>query len=535
MSWLLELYNTCWAERSIPKLWLKARVVAVPKPGKPREDAKSYRPISLLCCPFKLYERLILNKIGPHAENQLIPQQAGFRPGKSCTGQVLNLTQHIEDGFERRKKTGVVFVDLSAAYDTINHKILLEKIFRTTGDYHLTEVLRSMLCNRRFCVEFQGQRSRWRNQRNGLPQGSVLAPLLFNLYTNDQPVGPFTNSFIYADDVAITCQSQHIEEIERKLTESLTNMSEYYRSNQLRPNPGKTQTCLFHLDNRQANRELQIEWNLIKLQHSSNPVYLGVTLDRTLTYKKHVEKTRAKVNTRNGVVRKLVSSHWGAQPDVLRSTSLALCFAPAEYACPVWSRSTHASKIDPILNDSCRLITGCLKPSNLDHLYMLAGIAPPQIRRQALCMAERSRQALDERHPLYGHETPPSRLKSRKSFIRSTNPMTDSKSAAKEAMWRQRLVENNISPWNPTEHLPAGSQLDWKTWKNLNRIRCQMGRSGDNLLRWGYAEDDSCVCGETQTMEHLLSCPSLQTPCTIQDLWEANDAAVQCARHWKEI
>ncbi|KAG5871833.1 hypothetical protein JTB14_036485 [Gonioctena quinquepunctata] len=84
--------------------------------------------------------------------------------------------------------------------------------------------------------------------------------------------------------------------------------------------------------------------------------------------------------------------------------------------------------------------------------------------------------------------------------------------------------------WNPTESIPAGSKLDWKTWRNLNRIRCHMGRSGDNLLRWGYAEDDSCAW-----MEHLMTCPSLQTPCPIRDLWKANDAAVQCARHWKEI
>ncbi|KAG5875473.1 hypothetical protein JTB14_029444 [Gonioctena quinquepunctata] len=116
--------------------------------------------------------------------------------------------------------------------------------------------------------------------------------------------------------------------------------------------------------------------------------------------------------------------------------------------------------------------------------------------------------------------------------MKSTNPLSDTKPATKETMWKQRLTDNNTPIWNPTESLPVGSQLDWKTWKNLNRIRCHMGRSGDNLLRWGYAEDDSCACGETRTMEHLMTCPSLQTFCTIRDLWKA---AVQCARHWKEI
>nr|CAH7725182.1 unnamed protein product [Callosobruchus chinensis]CAH7732496.1 unnamed protein product [Callosobruchus chinensis] len=404
-----------------------------------------------------------------------------------------------------------------------------------TGNHHLTEVLRSILSNRRFYVEFQGKRSRWRNQKNGLPQGSVLSPILFNVYTNDQPIGPTTNSFIYADDVAITCQSQNIEEIERNLTESLIRLNKYYRSNQLRPNPTKTQTCLFHLNNRQANRELYLEWNSVRLNHCQNPTYLGVTLDRTLTYRAHIEKTRAKVNTRNGIVRSLINSQWGANPNVLRSSALALCYAPAEYACPVWGRSAHVHRLDSVLNDTCRLITGCLKPTNVNQLHMLAGIAPPHIRRETLSMAERSRQSLDTRHPLHGHEPPATRLKSRKNFIKSTNPLTDSRSTTKETKWELLLSENNTPNWNAKESLPAGSDLDWRAWKSLNRLRCCVGRSKENLLKWGFAEEGTCACGELQTMEHLLICQSLPTPCTLEDLWMGSENAVQCARHWKDI
>ena len=114
-KWLLSLFNSCVTLSQLPKIWRKARVIAILKPGKDPHEVKSYRPISLLCHLFKLFERLILNRLGPITEEHLIQEQAGFRPGKSCTGQVLNLTQHFEDGFEKNEPTGVVFVDLTAA------------------------------------------------------------------------------------------------------------------------------------------------------------------------------------------------------------------------------------------------------------------------------------------------------------------------------------------------------------------------------------------------------------------------------------
>ena len=96
------------------------------------------------------FERLILNRVAPFVDEHLIPEQAGFRPGKSCTSQLLNLTQFIEDGYEEGIITGAAFVDLSAGYDTVNHRILTRKFFEITHDVRLTELLQNMLSNRRF-------------------------------------------------------------------------------------------------------------------------------------------------------------------------------------------------------------------------------------------------------------------------------------------------------------------------------------------------------------------------------------------------
>ena len=293
---------------------------------------------------------------------------------------MLNLTQHIEDGFETGNITGIVLVDLSAAYDTVNHRRLLEKVYNTTRDYHLMCMIRTLLENRRFFVELGGERSRWRSQRNGLPQGSVLAPLLFNVYTADQSIHPGTRSFVYADDLAVTAQSTDFAPIEETLISALGGLSEYYTTNQLRANPTKTQVSLFHLRNRECGKQLNISWNGVDLTLCNLPVYLGVTLDRTLSYKAHIEKIKKKVGTRDNIIRKLRTSKWGATPTTLRSSALALCYSAAEYACPVWERSTHAKKLDATLNETCRMITGCLKPTNTNSLPVLAGIAP--IRHQ---------------------------------------------------------------------------------------------------------------------------------------------------------
>ena len=382
VQWVQSLLNVYARTLRLPRLWRQARVVALLKPGKDPSSPKSFRPISLLCHLYKLYERLILNRLSPVIEHVLIPEQAGFRPAKSCIAQVFNLTQHIEDGFETGKITGIVLVDLSAAYDTVNHRRLLCMI-------------RTLLENRRFFVELGGKRSRWRSQRNGLPQRSVLAPLLFNVYTNDQPIHPGTRSFVYADDLAVTTQSTDFAPIEETLTSALDGLSEYYTTNQLRANPTKTQVSLFHLRNRECGKQPNINWNGVNLTHCNLPVYLGVTLDRTLSYKAHIEKTKKKVGTRNNIIRKLRTSKWGATPTTLRSSALALCYSAAEYACPVWERSTHAKKLDATLNETSRMITGCLKPTNTNSLPILAGIAPSDIRRAVASRTERTRQTTD--------------------------------------------------------------------------------------------------------------------------------------------
>ena len=143
--------------------------------------------------------------------------------------------------------TGAALVDLSAAYGTVNHRIMIQKIFNTTRDSPLCRIIQNMLSSRRFYVELNNELSRWRKQKNGLPQGSVLSPLWLNIYINNQPIYPGTRSFIYADDLCVTAQYPSLTET---IEDALEEITQYYRSNSLRANPDKTQVTAFHLHNK---------------------------------------------------------------------------------------------------------------------------------------------------------------------------------------------------------------------------------------------------------------------------------------------
>lgn len=184
--------------------------------------------MSLLSVVYKLLERILFNRINPLIEGIIPIQQAGFRRNRSCCDQVLALTTFIEAGFQRRQKTAVAFVDLTAAFDTIWRRGLLLKFAKTVPCKTLLNLLDGMLSNRIFQL-FMGERSsKWRTLNDGLPQGSVLSPVLFNLYTSDMPN---TNAMKvqFADDLALAYQARRLEDCENVLTQGLQLIGKYFQ------------------------------------------------------------------------------------------------------------------------------------------------------------------------------------------------------------------------------------------------------------------------------------------------------------------
>ena len=310
--WLLDSLSSCLRRVKIPKIWKRALVVAIPKPAKPVGDPKSYRPISLLCVPYKIVERLIYARVEPLVDPLLLKEQPGFRRGKSTADQVVLLTQNIEDSFEAKKKAGAVFIDLTAAYDTVWHRGLTCKLLILLPDKHMVRMIMELVRNRSSTLTTgDSKQSRLRRLKNGVPQGLVLAPFLFNIYTYDLPT-MISRKFAYADDLALLHSSGNWKDLEGTLSQNTSTLSAYLQTWRLKFSHTKTVTAAFHLNNREAKRELKVYNNDRILLFCPTPIYLGVKLDRLLTFHHHLVALRKKLSSRVILLRRLVDSGWVA-------------------------------------------------------------------------------------------------------------------------------------------------------------------------------------------------------------------------------
>ena len=254
-------------------------------------------------------EALILPTVNPH----LLPadNQHGFRPGHST---LLQLTTDIATGFNQKKpphRTVCVAVDLTAAFDTVSHNVLISKISRST----LPEVTcRWLSCyprGRQAVTSCRGVKSSARIVHTGVPQGSKLSPSLFSFYLADMPKPTYpVKRICYADDISVWASGTRIPELEVKINDYLEKMSEFLKSNSLLISAPKSTVTLFTPETKQAKYHPDIKIAGSQLPLNRSPKVLGVHLDTSLTFNVHCPQAATRVSNRNNVLKP-----WQALPE----------------------------------------------------------------------------------------------------------------------------------------------------------------------------------------------------------------------------
>ena len=201
---ILFLFNAILRLGFFPLSWKKSEIVMIPKPGKDPTQVKSYRPISLLSILSKMFESVLIKKIMPHIHtNSIIPDhQFGFRKSHSPIEQVHRIVHRIGKAFENKEYCSALFIDISQAFDKVWHDGLLYKICDLLPS-NTHKLLKSYLADRYFEVRSNGIFSSPKKINAGVPQGSLLGPLLYIIYTADMPTNEFTFTSTFADDTAL--------------------------------------------------------------------------------------------------------------------------------------------------------------------------------------------------------------------------------------------------------------------------------------------------------------------------------------------
>lgn len=355
---LTVIFNSILRLSYFPTRWKCAKITMVPKPGKPENSITSYRPISLLPVLSKLLEKLFRKRLSPILQSLCIlpDHQFGFREGHGTPEQCHRVVNVIRDALEKKSYCSSVFLDVKQAFDRVWHQGLLYKLkhLLPTPFYLL---LKSYLHERSFFVNINGIDSDVGKIAAGVPQGSVLGPVLYTIFTSDMPVSEDVTVATYADDTAILATSKCHLNASNKIQRQLSMMQEWYNKWNIKINAEKSGHVSFSLRKDECPPPT---FNGAVIQSTSSVKYLGLHIDKRLTWNGHIRMKRQQLNI------KTKRMHWLLGPKSALSLNnkvllYKIILKPIwSYGIQLWGTASNSNVeiLQRYQSKTLRLITG---------------------------------------------------------------------------------------------------------------------------------------------------------------------------------
>lgn len=401
LYYLLDLINTIMITGNIPASWKSQIIIPILKPNKIPSDINSYRPIALSNVISKIAELLVKNRLEWYIEanNLLASTQYGFRKGRSTIDSISIFVTDIRLALSHNKSVIATFLDLKSAYDSVIIPILKNKLDKLKVPTMLSNFIINMLNGRSVKLDSSNNfRLLWK----GLPQGSVLSPLLYNIYTHDleSTIKNPTKILQYADDLLIYCIDRSILNACDQISMSLTCLKIWFEDHGLELSVDKSVAVLF---SRLRNAPpVHISYNGQQIPQKNEAKFLGLVLDSKLSGVAHCDYIASKCERRINMLRCLSGVWWGAHPFSLKLVYNALIRSVLDYGSFLLEpcRVAATRKLDAIQSKALRIMSGAMKSSPLNALQTECAEPPLSLRRQFLSdrFLFRSLQFLD--HPL---------------------------------------------------------------------------------------------------------------------------------------
>ncbi|KAL1452280.1 hypothetical protein WDU94_006566 [Cyamophila willieti] len=298
---LTHIYNASLNSGVFPDKWKCSRVTPLPKVKSP-SSVNDYRPISILPALSKVFERLVYVQVNKYLlENSLLnPLQSGFRAGHSTSSALIKVTDDIRGAMDQRKLTLLLLLDFSKAFDSVDHEILIARLSSMNFSQNSLAWFRSYLDNRRQCVKGkEGLISSWTNCLSGVPQGSVLGPLLFSLFINTITDTISCNCHLYADDLQLYMHfpvDSYVDSV-NQMNVNLERLRIWVKNHGIVPNPRKFQAIVIGSSPLLAQLDLSsgiLQFDGVEIPFSDQVKNLGVIMDKNLSWDLHINNISKK-------------------------------------------------------------------------------------------------------------------------------------------------------------------------------------------------------------------------------------------------